>query len=51
MTNLFNMRPSTNYDYKHKMKTLLIDTYIFGEWGWRWWQDIDKLSNSINTCI
>jgi len=44
MTNLFNMRPSTNYDYKHNdmNETLLINTYIFGGWGWRWWQDIDK---------
>jgi len=36
MTNLFNVRPSTN---------------IFGRWGWRWWQDIDKPNNDINTCI
>ena len=22
-------------------ETLLINTYIYGWWGWRWWQDID----------
>ena len=26
-------------------ETLLINTYIFGGWGWRWWQDIDKPNN------
>jgi len=32
------------------MKWNIID-YIFGGWGWKWWQDIDKPNNSINTCI
>ena len=32
-------------------ETLLINNYIFGGWGWRWWQDIDKPNNNINTCI
>ena len=50
ITDLFNMRPSTNYDYKH-YETLLINTYIFGGWGWRWWQYIDIPNNNINTCI
>ena len=31
-------------------ETLLINTYIF-RWGWRWWQDINKHNNNINTCI
>ena len=32
-------------------ETLLINTYIFGWWGWRWWQYIDNPNNNINTCI
>jgi len=32
-------------------ETFLINTYIFGGWGWRWWQDIEKPNNNMNTCI
>jgi len=51
MTNLFDMRPSTNHDYKHNDMKWNIDKQIFGGWGWRWWQDIDKPNNNINTSI
>jgi len=32
-----------------RSETLLINTYIFGGWKWRWWQDIDKPNNNINS--
>jgi len=26
----------------------LINTYIFGGWGWRWWQDQSKANDDMN---